>query len=110
MTPSLSTPTSTSAQDLSSPEAHSSYYLSYPKTPFLTLIGSSNFGQRSAERDLEGGLLITTFDKNLRGALKEEVSRIGEETEEVNEKLFARKDRKVSWGVQKAAKFIEGML
>jgi hypothetical protein len=32
----------------------------------LTLIGSSNFGSRSASRDLEAGVLVTTQNSNLR--------------------------------------------
>jgi CDP-diacylglycerol--glycerol-3-phosphate 3-phosphatidyltransferase len=40
--------------------------------PYMTLIGSSNFGYRSKHRDLEAQLFLTTLDPALRAKLKEE--------------------------------------
>lgn len=85
--------------------------LQYPTTPFLTLIGSSNYGRRSAERDLEVNLLVTTFSPSLRNALKEEIKQMRTyATDIVDDKLFARPERKVAWGVKVASKVIENML
>lgn len=87
------------------------YSLSYPKTPFLTLIGSSNYGRRSAERDLEVNLLVTTFDKGLRSELQEEIHGIRHfATDKVDDRLFRKEDRRVGRGVKLAAKLIEDML
>lgn len=87
------------------------YGFSYPKTPFLTLIGSSNYGLRSAQRDIEANLLITTFSPELRGDLQGEIRAIREyATDLVGENLFKRKERVVSKGVKIASKVIENML
>ncbi|KAG8457130.1 hypothetical protein KFE25_012705 [Diacronema lutheri] len=43
------------------------------RPPVLTLIGSSNFGARSAERDLECGALLVTTDARLRSRLAGEL-------------------------------------
>lgn len=40
------------------------------KLPFLTMIGSPNFGQRSSERDLEAQAIVITENEELRSALK----------------------------------------
>jgi CDP-diacylglycerol--glycerol-3-phosphate 3-phosphatidyltransferase len=85
--------------------------LSYPTTPLLTLIGSSNYGRRSAERDVEANLLITTFSPSLRKDLLAEIALTRKyATDLVDEKLFERKDRQVSRGVKIASKVIENML
>eukprot|EP00306_Pavlova_sp_CCMP459_P002848 CAMPEP_0185181408 /NCGR_PEP_ID=MMETSP1139-20130426/32997_1 /TAXON_ID=298111 /ORGANISM="Pavlova sp., Strain CCMP459" /LENGTH=453 /DNA_ID=CAMNT_0027747243 /DNA_START=30 /DNA_END=1388 /DNA_ORIENTATION=- len=41
--------------------------------PCLTVVGSSNFGVRSTERDLEAQILLVTSDHTLRGALGREL-------------------------------------
>lgn len=85
--------------------------LQYPSTPFLTLIGSSNYGRRSAERDLEANVLVTTFSPELRKDLQEEIVQIRSwATDVVDDKLFARKERRVGWGVRKAADAIKDKL
>ncbi|BGP36216.1 CDP-diacylglycerol--glycerol-3-phosphate 3-phosphatidyltransferase [Rhodotorula kratochvilovae] len=86
--------------------------LSHPSPPFLTLIGSSNFGARSATRDLEAGVLLTTTNTPLRWALEGEVRRIREWCKggEVTAEMFDRSERRVPWAVKVAARRIEGML
>lgn len=84
---------------------------SHPSPPFLTLIGSSNFGSRSASRDLEAGVLVTTQNSNLRWALENEVRSIRKYADVlVDRALFAKPDRRVPWGVRVAANAIETML
>ncbi|GAA5991383.1 hypothetical protein JCM10908_003286 [Rhodotorula pacifica] len=84
---------------------------SHPSPPFLTLIGSSNFGSRSAARDLEAGVLVTTQNSTLRWALENEVRLIRKFADVLVERsLFQKPDRKVPWGVRVAASAIETML
>lgn len=84
---------------------------SHPSPPFLTLIGSSNFGSRSASRDLEAGVLVTTQNSTLRWALENEVRSIRKYADVlVDRALFAQPDRRVPWGVRVAANAIETML
>ncbi|GAA6047529.1 hypothetical protein JCM3770_005792 [Rhodotorula araucariae] len=122
LAPSVSNPHSpASATSFIAPQLSSSHdaqtydlplRLSHPSPPFLTLIGSSNFGSRSATRDLEAGVLVTTTNTPLRWALEGEVRRIREWCRggEVTADTFERKDRRVPWLVQLAARRIEGML
>jgi CDP-diacylglycerol---glycerol-3-phosphate 3-phosphatidyltransferase len=85
--------------------------LARPLPPYLTLIGSSNYGNRSAQRDLEANLLVTTDAKPLQQQLGRELSEIRRYASDVvDERLFERKGRKVPWGVKVAAKAIEDML
>lgn len=85
--------------------------LHHPHPPYLTLIGSSNYGRRSASRDLEANVLVTTDAADLQHRLKAELDGIrAHATDQVGEALFARKERKVPWGVKVAAKVIEDML
>ncbi|GAA5860274.1 hypothetical protein JCM8547_003449 [Rhodosporidiobolus lusitaniae] len=82
-----------------------------PSPPFLTLLGSSNYGSRSASRDLEATLLVTTHDKGLRWELERECRRIREfAVERVGRGTWERDERRVPWGVRWAARAIEGML
>lgn len=46
------------------------YYLPDSNLPSLTLIGSSNFGERSVNRDLETQLCIVTDNKKLKNLLQ----------------------------------------
>lgn len=80
--------------------------------PTLTLIGSSNFGSRSALRDLECTLLIETApSSSLSRSLKKEIDALrGHATVPVNTELFRREDRKVHWGVKLATELIKGRL
>lgn len=64
--------------------------------PKLTLIGSTNFGHRSAVRDLEVNVAVQTTSPELRSALRKELVHIQEDAQdEVNDALFARPDRRV---------------
>lgn len=66
--------------------------------PTLTVVGSSNYGYRSAVRDLEVNLIIQTFSPDLRRELAKEIEHIGMyAVEKVDEALFAKTDRKVGW-------------
>lgn len=90
---------------------YSDIRLHHPLPPYLTLIGSSNYGRRSAARDLEANVLVTTDAGELQHRLKAELDGIRRyATDPVDESLFARKDRRVPWGVKVAAKVIEDML
>ncbi|KAM0793541.1 hypothetical protein ACM66B_000978 [Microbotryomycetes sp. NB124-2] len=81
------------------------------RPPCLSLIGSSNYGRRSASRDLEANVLIQTQSHDLSLELKREVERIREfAVDRVDERLFGKKNRKVKEGVKVAAKLIEDML
>jgi CDP-diacylglycerol--glycerol-3-phosphate 3-phosphatidyltransferase len=41
-----------------------------PNTPFATYVGSSNFGQRSVDRDVEAQMLIVSTDPQLQMSMK----------------------------------------
>ena len=81
-------------------------------SPSLTLLGSSNFGTRSASLDLECTLLIdASSSPSVQKRLKEEVAELRKNAEDVvGEEMFAREERKVHWGVKVAAWFIKRML
>ncbi|GAA5910576.1 CDP-diacylglycerol--glycerol-3-phosphate 3-phosphatidyltransferase [Sporobolomyces salmoneus] len=114
LTPALSNRSSTplNASPLADANDLDQYLLSLtPLPPYLTLIGSSNYGSRSATRDLEANVLITTQSYGLRKQLEKELKAIRKDAGDVvDEKLFERKERKVGWGVRVAAKVIESML
>lgn len=79
--------------------------------PTHTLIGSSNYGSRSARLDLECSLFISTTSKDFQKKLSEEVEGLREDAVDlVNQELFDRKDRKVGLGVKIATFFVKGML
>lgn len=64
----------------------------------MTLVGSSNFGHRSAVRDLEVNLAVQTSSPALRSALAEELDNIHQyATDRVGEELFRRPDRHVGF-------------
>ena len=48
------------------------YYLPEQDLPAMTLIGSSNFGERSVNRDLESQICIVTTNPSLKQRLKRE--------------------------------------
>jgi len=64
-------------------------------SPCLTMIGSPNFGYRSAKRDLECQFTLLTNDSKLKSELEEEEKRLFELGREVNERTFSEKDRRV---------------
>lgn len=61
------------------------YYLPDAQLPAMTLIGSSNFGERSVNRDLESQVCIVTANEALQRRLHQECHRlfaVGEPAEE----------------------------
>lgn len=48
------------------------YYLPDEKIPSMTVIGSSNYGERSVNRDLEAQLCVVTKNKTLQQQLQQE--------------------------------------
>ena len=61
--------------------------------PSMTLIGSSNFGYRSRQRDLEAQLFLTTLDPMLRRKLKEETDLLFLHGQRVRRTHFLDQDR-----------------
>lgn len=62
------------------------YYLPNKNLPTLTLIGSSNFGERSVNRDLETQICVVTINKMLQQEMQNEydyLSKHGKEAEQV---------------------------
>ncbi|CAO1623967.1 unnamed protein product [Sympodiomycopsis kandeliae] len=82
------------------------------ETPTHTLLGSSNFGSRSALRDLECTLLIETdAGSSLSKDLQVELDNLHQHaTVKVDDELFNRQERQVSWGVKVATEIIKGRL
>ncbi|EGG10378.1 uncharacterized protein MELLADRAFT_103410 [Melampsora larici-populina 98AG31] len=81
--------------------------------PFLTMIGSSNYGRRSAERDLECNLLIIdeTEEKGVSNQLTEELTGLRKNaTGLVCEDWFEGDGRQVGLGVKLATRLIRNML
>ena len=60
------------------------HYLPGEVTPFVTFIGSSNFGYRSVYRGLEAQLVIATENEKLRQSLHLEQSRLFEMSQKVD--------------------------
>ncbi|GAA5923723.1 CDP-diacylglycerol--glycerol-3-phosphate 3-phosphatidyltransferase [Sporobolomyces koalae] len=114
LTPALSNRFSTplNASPLADANDLDKYLLSlHPLPPYLTLIGSSNYGSRSATRDLEANVLVTTQSLELRKQLEAELKGIRQDANDlVDQTLFERKDRQVGWGVRIAANVIKSML
>ncbi|KAN0060660.1 CDP-diacylglycerol--glycerol-3-phosphate 3-phosphatidyltransferase [Thecaphora frezii] len=81
-------------------------------TPTMVHVGSSNYGSRSSDLDLECTLLLSTRpESRLSTHLAAEVEGLRSDAHEmVDEKLFRRPDRKVRWRVKAAAWLIGSML
>ncbi|CAO3657681.1 unnamed protein product [Mucor hiemalis] len=78
--------------------------------PYVTMIGSPNFGQRSSERDLEAQAVVLTENKELRTALYKEVDALHQYSQLVSNETFAKIDRQVPNGVKIATAFVKTML
>ncbi|KAI9338885.1 hypothetical protein BD770DRAFT_422442 [Pilaira anomala] len=78
--------------------------------PYITMIGSPNFGQRSSERDLEAQAMVITENKDLRNALHKEVGLLHKHSQIVSNETFAKVDRQVPYGVKIATAFVKTML
>ncbi|CAG8453792.1 13740_t:CDS:2, partial [Acaulospora colombiana] len=86
------------------------YYMSAQQWPSLTIIGSSNYGYRSTERDLEAQAILITTNEVLRKAIHEELQHLRENTVTITSETFQQVDRKVPFLVRIATKFIKTML
>ncbi|OQR98093.1 CDP-diacylglycerol-glycerol-3-phosphate 3-phosphatidyltransferase [Achlya hypogyna] len=61
----------------------------------LTIVGSSNFGQRSYGRDLESQVYIFTKDPVLQATFRDEYKRLHSHSETVTDALWKRPDRQL---------------
>lgn len=66
------------------------YYLPGSYTPDLTLIGSSNFGERSVNRDLECQICLVTVNDELRKQLQREYVNLKRYSSNAEEELQSR--------------------
>ncbi|XP_076461588.1 CDP-diacylglycerol--glycerol-3-phosphate 3-phosphatidyltransferase, mitochondrial-like [Babylonia areolata] len=71
------------------------YYLPQKALPSLTLIGSPNFGYRSACRDLECQVALVTENEGLQRQLREEHVRLYQSSVLVSGERFQRADRRI---------------
>lgn len=79
--------------------------------PNMVHVGSSNYGSRSADLDLECTFLISTQSKALSQRFKDEYATLDKDANDlVNEDLFQRSDRKVRRRVKIASRILKGML
>ena len=85
-----STPSSSQAQTQANSDAN----------PSISVIGSSNFTQRSYTLDLEASVVISTESVDLQRRLGEEVANLKSWTRKVDEEEFKREERKVGLGVK----------
>lgn len=85
-------------------------YLHGEKYPFMTMIGSPNFGYRSNERDLEVQAIVLTKNDELRKAIHEELELLRKYCEPVTDETFQRKERYVPYGVRIATSLVRSML
>ncbi|KAJ3039069.1 CDP-diacylglycerol--glycerol-3-phosphate 3-phosphatidyltransferase [Rhizophlyctis rosea] len=72
--------------------------------------GSSNFGQRSLDRDLEAQAVIVTENSALRGRLAENLKFLYAESVPVDDQTFEKPDRKENWLIRLATRIIRSML
>lgn len=66
------------------------YTSSADTLPSLTVVGSSNYGERSLNRDLESQICLVTTNKNLQQALKSEYEHLTEFAETAESQLTSR--------------------
>ncbi|CAB4480179.1 phospholipase D/nuclease [Rhizophagus irregularis] len=85
-------------------------YLDGESWPSLTIIGSSNYGYRSTERDLEAQAILITENTQLRKTIHDELENMSKYTEEVTKETFQQIDRKVPYLVGAATRLIRTML
>ena len=79
-------------------------------SPFLTLIGSPNFGKRSVYRDMEAQVGIVTVNKRLTNDLLAERDKIRNDTTKVNLETYNEEDRKIVWWVYLIATFLNVLM
>ncbi|CAG8756713.1 17673_t:CDS:2, partial [Acaulospora morrowiae] len=73
------------------------YYMNAQQWPSMTIVGSSNYGYRSTERDLEAQAILITTNGVLRKAIHEELQHLRENTTTVTSETFQQADRKVPY-------------
>lgn len=79
--------------------------------PTMVHVGSSNYGSRSSDLDLECTFLISTASADLSRMLRQEVQTLQKDaTDTVDETLFNRPERHVRLRVKVAAWFLRRML
>lgn len=79
--------------------------------PTMVHVGSSNYGSRSADLDLECTFLISTGSKEFSQKFKDEYATLEHDAKDlVDGALFRRPDRKVRRRVRIASRILKGML
>lgn len=76
------------------------YYKPDQSLPFLTMIGSPNFGRRSVNRDLESQVVIMTSNHPLQTALHGEQHHLYSSANLVTRQTFTQADRLVPYWVR----------
>ncbi|KAL9647417.1 hypothetical protein ABK040_006780 [Willaertia magna] len=71
-------------------------YSPYNKYPFLTMIGSSNFGERSTERDVETQIILLSEDEKLQKQMEDEKNYLFQTSQLVTRNTFASPERSIS--------------
>lgn len=66
------------------------YYLPGSNLPSVTLIGSSNFGERSVNRDLETQICLVTTNESLQRMLQVETEHLFQNGSVAEEALMSR--------------------
>ncbi|XP_022313163.2 CDP-diacylglycerol--glycerol-3-phosphate 3-phosphatidyltransferase, mitochondrial-like isoform X1 [Crassostrea virginica] len=86
------------------------YYLPNQNRPFLSMMGSSNFGHRSVYRDVECQIALVTQNKQLQAQLHQEQTNFFANGVETNEVTFQQDDRYVPLWVRLASPFLRRYL
>jgi len=73
--------------------------------PCLTIIGSSNFGQRSTERDVEAQIIVLTENEQLKSDMQQEHDRLFKHTQVVTRELFQKPERRIGFFMRIVTKF-----
>ncbi|XP_071525581.1 CDP-diacylglycerol--glycerol-3-phosphate 3-phosphatidyltransferase, mitochondrial isoform X2 [Panulirus ornatus] len=76
------------------------YYQPGQSLPFLTMIGSPNFGWRSVKRDLESQVILVTKNAKLQTALHREQEHLYKCASQVTRKTFTEPERLVPYWVR----------
>lgn len=66
------------------------YYPHNSSLPFMTVIGSSNYGERSVNRDLESQICLVTTNKRLQNDLQKEYDHLINFASTAESQLIAR--------------------
>ncbi|KAJ1557941.1 CDP-diacylglycerol--glycerol-3-phosphate 3-phosphatidyltransferase, partial [Cladochytrium tenue] len=77
--------------------------------PVATVVGSSNYGGRSAYKDLESQLVLVTDDAALRGRLDEEAKSMTKYCRQVDEAALSAPDRQAPLFVRFLARLLEDL-